>query len=96
MSEVTYEYVKGSGWVPSSGVVVKLACGTMVRVERREPEPGESFWLVGKKSSIQRDYGLDLEGVGKALIDYGYTLRAFFSGDFVADPLYECFTLVPL
>lgn len=39
--EPTYEYVRGQGWVPSVGQIVTMECGTKVRLEIRDPRPGE-------------------------------------------------------
>jgi hypothetical protein len=44
MSEPTYEYVKGVGWVAGYDEIVTLACGTTVRVEHRPPDPGERYF----------------------------------------------------
>lgn len=65
MNEVTYEYVRGVGWVPSTGHTFTLRCGTVVRIEKRTPEPGERYISVHRESPVGREFKLSLEGTGK-------------------------------
>lgn len=46
MSDVTYEYIRGQGWVPSYPTIITMACGKVVRLEVRAPVPGEYFQQV--------------------------------------------------
>lgn len=52
MSDINYEYVKGRGWVaiPPQNIV-KMHCGTLVRVEFRRPQRGERFFAAYKTHS---------------------------------------------
>lgn len=56
MSEPTYEYVRGKGWVQVLGRVFTMKCGTVVRMEPRKPNPGEKFSNAGYSSMyVTRD-----------------------------------------
>lgn len=43
MDEPTYQYVKGQGWVLTTGTVAVMRCGKRIRVECRPPNPGEHY-----------------------------------------------------
>lgn len=65
MTEPTYEYVRGKGWMQVLGHIVTMACGTAVRCENRRPNPGERYSLVFKEPAnisqhwITEDYQAD-------------------------------------
>lgn len=44
--EPIYEFVKGKGWVPRTGLIVTMRCGTRVKLELRPPKEGD-FWDAG-------------------------------------------------
>lgn len=46
MSDVTYEYCKGEGWIPSieKRYAAKTSEGRFVWIVDRQPEPGE-YWV---------------------------------------------------
>lgn len=54
MSEPTYTYLKGVGWIP-----VNLQSetweedGYRITLMAREPAPGDKFWICSKDSTVQ-------------------------------------------
>jgi hypothetical protein len=49
VTEPTYEFVKGQGWVPFNNErVITMSCGTCVKLEYRLPDNGER-WDSGTK-----------------------------------------------
>lgn len=57
MTEPTYEYVKGEGWVIGANIYT-MTCGTSVRIHFRAPETNE-FYICVSKSSISQDADLN-------------------------------------
>ena len=46
MNDPIYEFQKGKGWVIVIWPVFTMACGAIVRIESRSPNPGEYFsWI---------------------------------------------------
>jgi hypothetical protein len=43
MSEPIYSFVKGQGWTTAPQHDVIMICGTKVRLEFREPQPGDRY-----------------------------------------------------
>lgn len=53
--EPIYQYIKGQGWVVTSGLVVKDRNGKMIRLEKRPPKDGE-YWFSGYGTDEEHDY----------------------------------------
>jgi hypothetical protein len=41
VNEPIYEFVKGQGWVVNPPTIVTMRCKARVKIEIRDPEPGE-------------------------------------------------------
>lgn len=47
MSEPTYTYLRGTGWIPLTYEIVSRKIGNhLITVEARAPEPGEYYWTT--------------------------------------------------
>jgi hypothetical protein len=49
VTEPTYVYIKGEGWLVETAPVVTMGCGTKVRLELRNPKEGEHYMCCNKK-----------------------------------------------
>lgn len=54
---MNYFYIKGKGWVPVETREITMACGKRVRLEMREPNPGE-FWDAGEPNTMDEWVGV--------------------------------------
>lgn len=92
MNEPTYEYIKGKGWVlvPPNCSVFTMACGTVVRIEPRPPNPGDYFsWIFddGKETDWQTVNG---EPKLPSFVDYYRTLRFYESlNEYAGNGIYK-------
>jgi hypothetical protein len=95
--EPIYEYVRGTGWVPYDGSVVTLKCGTKVRVETRLPQNGERYWAIWHSSTVEREYGLTVEGISRWLTDTWFSNASYCNVSVEEeDARFKCFVLVPV
>lgn len=92
MTDPIYEYVKGEGWVPRSSVIVTLGCGTTVRLEKRNPEPGEKFGVFPSMVRLE-EYLIDIRSNSR---DYRYSYYSIACSKPDPDSQYFYITLVPV
>jgi hypothetical protein len=58
MTEPTYEFVKGQGWILSQSMIFTDQDGNPVRVIDRKPDTGDVYLIIGR-SQFQSDGTLD-------------------------------------
>lgn len=64
MTEPIYSYVPGKGWLaePRDTTTYKLGCGTVVRLEFREPNSGEYYTAYSEHESWLYHFKLQPQG----------------------------------
>lgn len=97
MTEPTYEFVKGQGWVARTHEVHTFeAFGHVITLERRNPEIGE-FYYMGKESFASIENQLRTPW-WKSQFERGQALLNFFNrtGRLAADRIHNTITIVKL
>lgn len=57
MTEPTYTYVRGAGWIPSEHgyeTGSRIVGPYLVVLEKRLPNMGEGFWICGDNETVQQ------------------------------------------
>ena len=100
MTEPTYEFIPGQGWLPqsNSGIVVTDDLGDKYIVIDRMPHPHEKWFVVGRPWVLPNGV-LNVERLIKRCTEF--TVRNFCTwgdrgSDYVNHEEYKLFTIVPV